>query len=69
MEMLKIVLILIVCLTVGCSIPNTGGIRCPVIADNYICAYKQEQESNLGARRFLRLKGIEDITVLKFDTS
>jgi hypothetical protein len=69
-KQVKIILIFIVCMTtIGCSISNTCGIKCPVIADNYICAYKTEQESNLGSRAFLRLKGIEDMAVLKFDTS
>ncbi len=66
---MKIFLILIAYLLIGCSNPNPCGIRCPVVADNYICAYKTEQESNLGARAFLRLKGIEDMAVFKFDTS
>ncbi|MFH1860878.1 MAG: hypothetical protein ABH870_07720 [bacterium] len=66
---MKIILLFITCLTIGCSNPNVSGIRCPVIADNYICAHNTEQEENLGARTSLRLKGIEDTTVLKFDTS
>ncbi|MBI4778532.1 fibronectin type III domain-containing protein [Candidatus Desantisbacteria bacterium] len=66
---MRIILTFIVCLTMGCLSPNVCGIRCPVIADNYICAYETEQEANLGARTFLRLKGIEDTAVLKFDTA
>lgn len=66
---MKTIFIFIVCLTIGCSSPNIYGIKCPVIADNYICAYKTEQEANLGGKTFLRLKGIEDTAVLKFDTS
>ncbi|MFH1898127.1 MAG: glycoside hydrolase domain-containing protein [Candidatus Desantisbacteria bacterium] len=66
---MKIIALFIACLTVSCSSPKIQGIKCPVVADNYICAYKTEQESNLGGKTYLRLKGIEDTAVLKFDTT
>jgi len=66
---MKIIVLFIACLTLSCSSPNVCGIKCLVVADNYICAHKTEQESNLGGKTILRLKGIEDTTILKFDTN
>ena len=42
---------------------------CPVIADSSIAAYPDEQQNNCGAAAKIKLKGHEDMVIVKFDLS
>lgn len=49
------------------------GIRCPVIADTQVSSYRDDKDNervwNWGKARRLKLKGFEEYTLMKFDTS
>src|SRR5262245_23332754 len=63
---MRCILALLLCLQTQPSLPAEP-LRLPVVADAQICMSHGEERLNGGARSAVRLKGIEDLTILDLD--
>ncbi|MFO7900448.1 MAG: DNRLRE domain-containing protein, partial [Planctomycetota bacterium] len=52
-----------------CGAVQAQEVRVPVIADVWVCAHRSQKHDNVGAGKQLKLKGIQEMSLLRFDVS
>ncbi|MFW6159139.1 MAG: hypothetical protein ACOC8E_07265, partial [Planctomycetota bacterium] len=52
-----------------CAVIRAEDVRVPVTADVWVCAHPSQKHDNVGAGKQLKLKGIQEMSLLRFDVS